>query len=1518
VVEGQFAGSSSGTDPLVVVGDTYVAKFTYDTETTCSSTSDPTFFPFRGAVVSGYVKFQRGGETYFTGSYDTASPTNSLYLWSGYLASPSTDDALFYLPYTGVSSGGTTVTGVIRCRLSDALGSFVPEDGTIPSSFPETGTWTAICDVAGQSIPNVVDSATRQPKYVAWTYEAPITSVHSETPVGSVTQVGDVVCGTIVFATDRVPTGSHPETFATYRTSILLHEIVITRDGVPVWAASQSMNTSYVTLETAPAAPNNQIFRVNTNLLPVGMTDTTDSYYSWMIFYDRDGSDMLADTSIPTGAPENWETAYAMIAVNGNTNVFAPVSRSRLETMDVGGDEYYLGNLDKCLTTVYDLKSEVSDLDSQISSLNSQVSTLQQSLTTANDDIAAKQAEIDTLTAKRDTLQEQVDELVGTGYAAWKFEADVTSVAGGYGLDDTIQVGDTLSGSLIMHTDVADDDPDTSHALYLNPVLDGETAVAHAGETVWQSSHTGTMSRVSQYVSPEQRIFYYDEQREDGAGDDSTVYTVTIIFTDRDGNDMLASESLPTTPPANWEEALVQIRIGGITVVTATMRPASPLHLSLADHLAKRQELESRIADLEQQVADLTGTGYVAWKFSAEINWIDAAMVENGVQVGDTVSGYRVMRTDVPNEYGDGDDVLMSRFLNPVVMSETQVTRDGQVIWQSSHSTRGSQVQQNLSVPGRQTLYCYDYQDVLGNEAGTPPDMVVVDFIDTAGEDMLASAAMLTTTPANWETGYVHLRTYYGMNWARASLLIENVHPLSQADHVTRELAQQAESTDLRTEIAALLGTGYSAWNYEATVTEVVSGSPLDGTIQVGDALSGFRVMANDLPDQDSAAGHALYANPVVMAETKVSRGGTLVWGTSHTDGPSRSSLYPDDMGTGRQMAFLYDDETETGGQADAATYTFVLIFEDAEGNDMLADESMPTAPFASWTSAYVEIRSGMTAIARAELQPTSPAYMSLTDHLDLAEELSTRIAVLEQRIAEMQVEGFVAWKYAATVTYVESGSPLAAAIQVGDTVSGSRLMKTDLPYESFDGNHVVYNNPVLTSQTVVTRDGASVWEANHVAGTASRVSQYFTYYTGEQVAFFYDDELADDSSSYTVAVIFVDQDGNDMLVDENMLTSAPRNWERAVVYINLAGATLVRAELLPEDLADVGLSGGEAYLEQLAACSEEVATLTAQVDSLTQEVSSLEADKATLEQDLASANSTIATQLGTINTLMTELAAANADIADKQAQIDTLVAEKAALQQQLDAANADIAAKQAQIDTLTAELATANADIAAKQAQIDTLTAELDAANTDIAAKQAQIDTLDAEKAALQQQLDAANADIAAKQAQIDTLTAELDAANADIAAKQAQIDTLTAELDAANADIAAKQAQIDTLTAELDAANADIVAKQAQIDTLVAEKADLQQQLDTANARIEALEENVAELEAANAGLTTQVESVEDSLSALQSALADEFNDPDFTIPGDTPEAQAESLKAAILSLNHGHRQALFRALGGNKNGR
>jgi predicted nucleic acid-binding Zn-ribbon protein len=210
----------------------------------------------------------------------------------------------------------------------------------------------------------------------------------------------------------------------------------------------------------------------------------------------------------------------------------------------------------------------------------------------------------------------------------------------------------------------------------------------------------------------------------------------------------------------------------------------------------------------------------------------------------------------------------------------------------------------------------------------------------------------------------------------------------------------------------------------------------------------------------------------------------------------------------------------------------------------------------------------------------------------------------------------------------------------------------------------------------------------------------------------------------------------------------------------------------------------------------------------------------------------------------------------------------------------------------------------------VSDLETSLDAANADIAAKQAQIDALTAELAT-------ANADIAAKQAQIDTLTAELATANADIAAKQAQIDTLTAELATANADIAAKQAQIDTLTAELATANADIAAKQAQIDTLTAEKAGLQAQLDAAHATITALEQDVEELETANAGLTTQVESVEGSLSALETALGNEFNDPEFSIPGDTPETKAENLRAALLSLNPGQRQAVFKALGGNKNG-
>lgn len=74
-------------------------------------------------------------------------------------------------------------------------------------------------------------------------------------------------------------------------------------------------------------------------------------------------------------------------------------------------------------------------------------------------------------------------------------------------------------------------------------------------------------------------------------------------------------------------------------------------------------------------------------------------------------------------------------------------------------------------------------------------------------------------------------------------------------------------------------------------------------------------------------------------------------------------------------------------------------------------------------------------------------------------------------------------------------------------------------------------------------------------------------------------------------------------------------------------------------------------------------------------------------------------------------------------------------------------------------------------------------------------------------------------------------------------------------------------------------------------------------------------AELLACQTDMATLESSIVDSLALVEQHLRLEFRNPSFTIPGGSPEARLENLSNAIISLNRGHKTALYKALGGTK---
>jgi Tfp pilus assembly protein PilN len=108
----------------------------------------------------------------------------------------------------------------------------------------------------------------------------------------------------------------------------------------------------------------------------------------------------------------------------------------------------------------------------------------------------------------------------------------------------------------------------------------------------------------------------------------------------------------------------------------------------------------------------------------------------------------------------------------------------------------------------------------------------------------------------------------------------------------------------------------------------------------------------------------------------------------------------------------------------------------------------------------------------------------------------------------------------------------------------------------------------------------------------------------------------------------------------------------------------------------------------------------------------------------------------------------------------------------------------------------------------------------------------------------------------------------------------------------VAPAQATIQTLQTSLQAAT-------AQIATLTADKAQLSAAL--------------AQSATINQALSGQVAGMNATLAAIAAVLGKDNGNAAFTLPGATPEAQLAALRQAIDTLNHGQKQALYKALGG-----
>ncbi|MCG8667789.1 MAG: hypothetical protein MI867_00120, partial [Pseudomonadales bacterium] len=179
--------------------------------------------------------------------------------------------------------------------------------------------------------------------------------------------------------------------------------------------------------------------------------------------------------------------------------------------------------------------------------------------------------------------------------------------------------------------------------------------------------------------------------------------------------------------------------------------------------------------------------------------------------------------------------------------------------------------------------------------------------------------------------------------------------------------------------------------------------------------------------------------------------------------------------------------------------------------------------------------------------------------------------------------------------------------------------------------------------------------------------------------------------------------------------------------------------------------------------------------------------------------------------------------------------------------------------------------------------------------------------------------------------LEAELASAYEEISNLQQQITELSDTNTNLEIEIAVLEEQ-ETITAS------QIFSLETQIDDLENQVDQLENQVNELEVKVASLDEYIAilqeqinELKQLVSGLESQVTQLESRVSELQVELnalkqllslslerieadfRETFNDPDFEIPGDTPEEEIENLVTAIIGLSKKEKIGLYEGLGG-----
>jgi uncharacterized phage infection (PIP) family protein YhgE len=134
-------------------------------------------------------------------------------------------------------------------------------------------------------------------------------------------------------------------------------------------------------------------------------------------------------------------------------------------------------------------------------------------------------------------------------------------------------------------------------------------------------------------------------------------------------------------------------------------------------------------------------------------------------------------------------------------------------------------------------------------------------------------------------------------------------------------------------------------------------------------------------------------------------------------------------------------------------------------------------------------------------------------------------------------------------------------------------------------------------------------------------------------------------------------------------------------------------------------------------------------------------------------------------------------------------------------------------------------------------------------------------------------------------------------------QIKTLQDLVNSLRAETQSLQSSVDTLTQQNQS-----LSQQNQM--LTRQNNDLQKQLQAANRAYADLKTQLAKMQAQNAEMENAIKNF---VGLIELDLRILFRNPKFTIPGATPVKKLKTIQAVLLFLNRGHKEGLYKDLGG-----